>query len=912
MENRNYRVINEIMANASSSIIVLSSSDCEHTSFLSELSNRYPTAYWYNAKLDNPSSFALEVARKVFPDEDTIFKFLQLKFCENDKVDNIILKVMLDEIKKKQGDCLFVFDHLETLPKNFDFSLIELLITNCPKNLKLIFISEKLINLDYSKLEESVPRIVDEFALGKSNDAEEIELDTKDLTPDDIHFLAYISELEEVPTDFAQSIYQKGIAVLRYCSIKHKSLVVSKNQCCFKISRVFHKWATEKSKSLGESIFTDRLENLYYNYLTEQGKHINALKYGIDLNNIDFIRKSLAYIEPDWGLIYQVIEMARYKCNSIDAKYISLEYPDCFTYSIFCDYGQKRYTQALEKLEMLMASGKVSEETLKKCSFLKIKILTKMGEQEKAVDFIRFMFAEGYSYDSLKKYDCVVCCIPQLMHSTQQKVKIEHLKICEKIMQSHDFSQSHLYLKMLQSLSEAFFDLGNYRKAIAMVKKIKDIVPYYLVQHKLLQYFYYMNDLAYAEKVALSALRKAKEYKITTDVASIYCLLFRVYSFWNMEKEAITNIEKAIRCEDSCDFIKYYAISLRALCYARFPKNECAKDIALIYAKLCEQSNPKYAVMLYSGVAYWYWKNRRKEEALYYSMKALKGNARNEMWLIASGVAINYALEDENNQEMKQIVSKFFYTAEQYAMDMTLIDYDDLTSNIIKFATERNLTTPYIEKIITAIKNKAIKLEHTVKVKAQVMSSVSVTVNGEEIQWKTKKARELFLLYIFKGAQGIDRNKIFSLLWGEYIYESAINNLKTTNNIIRRTLSQYNIKHKLSYKNGKYFLTISNCEFDYTKYQNYIDRFNSEVMLSEKINLMLDIVEMYGDGFAPELVNAEFKETRITLKHNICLMLVEFIRTLMEKGRVIDANKFQNALTRIDDGGRYRDMALLD
>jgi two-component SAPR family response regulator len=912
MEKRNNRVINEIMANASSSIIVLSSSDCEYTSFLSELSNRYPTTYWYNAKFDNPFSFSLEVARKVFEDEDTIFKMLQFKYCENDKVDNIILKVVLDEIKKKQGDCLFVFDHLEELPDYFDFSLIELLIRNCPKNLKLIFISEKLINVNYSKLEEYVPKIVNEFALGDNESAKTINIDSKDLEPTDIHFLAYISQIEEVPLELATSIYPKGVTVLRYCSIKYKDLVVNKNQCCFKISRTFHKLVVEKSETLKDSPFNHNIEDLFYEYLTQKGKHINALKFGIDIGNLNYIRRSLLIISHDWGLIYQLLEMTKYKSNAMDKKYINMDYPDCFAYSALCDYGQGNYDDALKKIETLISWEYLEQEALKKCYFYKVKILNEMGEYEKAVDFIRDMFAEGYSCDSLKKYDCIVCCIPQLMHNAEQKIKVEQLKTCEKIIQSGVCSDSYLYLRMLQSMGEAFFDLGNYRKAIQIVQKIKSIAHFYVVPHKLLQYFYYMNDLSYAEKIALISLQKAKEYDITTDVASIYCLLAKVYSFWNMEKEATKNIEMAINCEDSCDFIKYNAISLRVIFNARFPKKEFPKDIAIIYAKLCEQTNTKHAVMLYGSIAFWYWKHHRKEEALFYTNKCLKGNSRNEMWLIASGVAINYALEDEINQDMKQIVTKFFYTAEQYAMDMVLVDFDDLSANIIKYATERNLITPYVEKIIKLIKNKSQKNDNSVKVKIQVMNTVLVQVNGEEIRWKTKKARELFMIYIFKGSQGIDRAKIFSLLWGEYIYESAINNLKTTNNIIRNTLSKYKIVYKLGYKNGKYSLSLANCEFDYVKYHKYIERFSAENILSEKITLMLDIIDMYGDGFAPELINAEFKEIRATLKNNICFMLAEFIKTLKEKGRLIDANKFQNALVRIDDQGKYRDMTRLD
>ena len=91
-------------------------------------------------------------------------------------------------------------------------------------------------------------------------------------------------------------------------------------------------------------------------------------------------------------------------------------------------------------------------------------------------------------------------------------------------------------------------------------------------------------------------------------------------------------------------------------------------------------------------------------------------------------------------------------------------------------------------------------------------------MDKREIFWKTKKCKELFLLYSFY-PDGIERNKIISEIWSDYVYASAINNLKTTNNLIRKTLKEYGIPFDFSYANGKYKLTTEYSESDIDAYR---------------------------------------------------------------------------------------------
>lgn len=906
MDKRNNRVINEIMSNSASSIIILSSSDCENTAFLSELSNRYPTTYWFNAKFDDQFSFSLEIANKVLHDKEIYRKMIQLKYCENDKVDNIIINVVLDNIRKKQGDCLFVFDHLEKLNSDFDYSLIELLIKNSPKNLKLIFISENLINLNYSLLEHYAPKIVDEFALGSSMQSITTDIDVADLTDNDIHFLAYISQISQAPIEFINTIYKRGVHLLKYIGLKYPSLVINKGEE-FAISRQLFEIAKNKSSQRGISPYTDNILNLLYNFY-KTNKVMNALRLAFILDNLDFINETLNKIFEIEGYMIRLCEFAKCESNTIKEEYISLENIHCYGYSAIYDFESGKYETALKKLEKILALNTLSKSAYIKYSYIKVKTLIELKEYSRGIEFINGIIKDN---EEIKEYECLLCFMPILLHDVEQKIDMECMKKCERHISLNSKTDSILHIKTLQFMSEAFFELGNYRKAIMMIQKIKTLVPFYVMPYRLLQYFYYMNDPIYAEKIALNALDKAKEFDIVTDVASIYCLLNKIYSFWGMKEEALLNIEKAVKCENSCPFIKYYAISLRVIYYARFSKKEFAKDIALIYAKQCEQNNNKYAFLIYGSVAYWYWRNGMREEAQFYANKCVVStNSKTGLWLLATGVALNYALEDDTNEDLKTIVSKFFYTSEQYAMDMVIIDFDDCFINVIKYAQEHNLNHEYVEKLQSFINQKVRKEDKSNKVKIQIMGNVAIYVNNQEIVWKTKKARELFIIYVMRANAGIDRSKIFDLLWNEYIYESAINNLKTTNNIIRNTLTEYGIDFKLNYKNSKYTLTLKNYEFDYAKYEKYLDKFNIENGLGEKVNIMLDIINIYNTGFSNEFISSEFKELGQTVKQNLCLMLIEFIKLLIEKGRIIDAKKFMNSLMRIDDTGKYQDIIL--
>ena len=55
-------IINEIMSSKSSSTIILTESDGEHSGFINDLANNYRTTFWVNASYDNDYSLAFTIA----------------------------------------------------------------------------------------------------------------------------------------------------------------------------------------------------------------------------------------------------------------------------------------------------------------------------------------------------------------------------------------------------------------------------------------------------------------------------------------------------------------------------------------------------------------------------------------------------------------------------------------------------------------------------------------------------------------------------------------------------------------------------------------------------------------------------------------------------------------------------------
>jgi len=898
------------MSNTSSSVMVLSSSDCINTIFLSELSNRYSSTFWFNAKQDDIYSLSLDLSEKVLPNEpETHQKYLQLKYCENPGVDKVILNEILQKINEKKGDCLLVMENLESIPKNFNYQLIEYLLLNCPKNLKVILISESILPLNYNKLGKFAPKILDEYILPSNSNLEFKELKLDDLNTDDIQFLSYVSNLYSITPEFAKRIYKNGVTVLDYITVSNEGYVQRKGKTRYGISSIL------KSLLQNNNIYnTDNYKNNIYdelfNYLMETKEYINALRVGIKLVNVEYFTNAIKAMLLDNDYLVRLFVFASSEKNDTMDEYFCIENYVCYGYSAIRDLVKHKYEDCLEKINQILSLEFLQDYEFLIAAFIKMRALEYYKGANEAIDFIRTLLPNTYSFDEIKIYEMIILYLPRLFRDSDYEINRKALYNCTKFLDTNQLPYNQLYVKALQALSEAYFDIGNCRKAQEYLQLIHNKVEFYVIPYKFLQYYYYAGDMVVAEDMAKRALANAHKYGEYRDVSYVFCLFARIYAYMGYKNEALKYSDKAVgatNCGDSC---KYYSIWAKTIVYAEFSKDEYPKEIALIYAKIAEKKQSKFAADLYAGISYWCWQNGQKEEAKHYASKSLLATKNHTLiWVFSSSVLINYAISCNDTKGIAEYLENLLNVCEANALDTIFIDYSVFFVPILKFALHSKICVEYVKKLNKIPKQTiGTPMKNDKEVQIKVMSDTSICVNGVEMQWKTKKSRELFMLYIYKGSKGIERSQIFSLLWGEYIYESAINNLKTTNNIIRKTLLNYDVCFKLEYKNAKYTLTLPQYKFDFEQYLQYMSNFDKAIPIADKIAIMLDIVNIYGVGFAPDLGNPEFVKVRAETRHQLSIKLVEFIKLLREHHRYIDAKKFINVLTKIDDGNAYDEM----
>ena len=101
------------------------------------------------------------------------------------------------------------------------------------------------------------------------------------------------------------------------------------------------------------------------------------------------------------------------------------------------------------------------------------------------------------------------------------------------------------------------------------------------------------------------------------------------------------------------------------------------------------------------------------------------------------------------------------------------------------------------------------------KLDAKCFGRFTVSVNGEEILFRTKKAEEIVAILIDRRGQSISRNHLADLLWKEFDGDKANVNMNTTIHYTRKTLLENGIGNLIIYKNYSYYINLNylNCDF---------------------------------------------------------------------------------------------------
>ena len=908
MDNNNFAVINEIMSCKASSTIILTESNGEHVGFVADLANNYQKTFWLSIGHANIYSFAMTFAHKLLRDPSKLMKFLQFNQCESDyNKDIIIINAVLEQVASWNYDCLLVIDNLEKLYKSFDHKILETIIKNAPKNLKIVLISETFPDLNYNVFDTFAPKLITQDRLSVVPFDKNIA--SENFSEEDWEFLAKIaSSREHVDKRIIERIYpERGIELVEYISRRYRSVIMAKGDELFHISTKLAGFLKE-FKGIDCSQYTEWYDTFLYEYFCslEARQYIMALVIAIDYGKEEWIDEAVSRIVNNSGMHCLLTEfLSRY---DLSKKQYSNRYRYVRYLIIVSDLMNKRYDEALQKSRELI---KEVEERSQLESRLIRAIAESMffgGQKRECGEYAKSIISERvskYGIEALEELVEIVKGLPDVIINGNLHIEVSTYKSYEKYLLEEQHKSKPWYYSMLQNCIRTNLGLGNYKRSIELLKQLKTDIPYYVVPHNIIAVYFFAGDMELAKKAANEIIVNSHINGVSSNITDAYVLLGLVSFYYNNYSDAQQMLDFAVKnfsTRKQGESSLFNAVSIRAVVYAEMGRAEYGKDIALLYEQRCEITGSKYAATMAGTAAYCYWVLRDKENALHYAKKCIANSSeRAAFWLISTAIVINYLFEEDDDEfkTSRPLVAKFLNASKNYGMHMLFVMCSKCFLPLIECAEKFGIDPDYVCQVRNVIERKEIDAFMDSSVTVKFMGTTAVFVDKKEIIWKTRKAKELFLMYVLRGEEGIDRNEIINTFWSDYLYVSAINNLKTTNNIIRNTLSSRNIKFKLEYVNSKYTLKLANVNTDLESYDRLIRELYIEGDVYQKMRIMTKIITMYGIGFAPDIKVAYFDKKREKLRDDLGIEIIKLIREVANRGDAVAIKQYVSTLKKL-------------
>jgi|AGTN01.1.fsa_nt_gi Response regulator containing CheY-like receiver and SARP domains len=899
-------LLNDIMANNTSAVMLFAPAGTGKTDFLTELAGRYRTVYWISATTVDIRLFAYYLVEKVLTDDPCLkFKLNQLLFSKSEfNGDGVVLTAVLDYIAKIKGNCLMVFERMERLPEDFDLSLIERLIKHCPPNLKIVISSDKYINFDYTKFEPMYPTLIDETILLPRDPSPDFEKYLRDVSEEDKAFLVYISDLVSVDVDFIKELHPRGADLLYYLNRK-ESYVATRDVKTFRPNTLLRNYLAglkEKYREINSGLEKIPAVKRYAEFLLKTDRLMSAADYFTELSDYAMLDECARRAINEDRYLLRLPDLAQ------AVKRRNFEYrEDRYDYRYFYALIQEargEYPQAIENLKGLaghfMKLG--PDRTLAAVLNRLARLTQKFSPEDVSYGEL---FKEAFAkFDKGSANFLTALSIP-----FRKEVGVG-LQDAEAFLESPEAKDRYFYIKSVEELGYAYFELGNYKRALEVMRGLKAYFPQYVIPHNFIAFVYFGGDVKEAERMAREALSFALENDITKDISLLYTTLAMIDVYYNLVDEAFEKYDAAVRLDKLNNAVKFYNIGQRCIAYAKFKSPGYAKETAHIYLKYCETFAPKYENIMQLALAYSYLRMGEQEKAYDLATKAIQsGKPRTTNWLLGMAIATDYMLSKGDLKDAATLVRNILKTSYAYGLEMLVVDYYyDVFINIIAYAKAGGIETEYIRKIEDSLSKKRESKVAAGNLKVNMFGAVSAYASGKEIKWKTKKSRDLFFRYLLAKEEGVERGEIIEFLWKDYLYESAINNLKTTNNIIRKTLSATGASFDLAYVNSKYVLRIKNIESDYENYLALREKLAPEEDTAKKVEIMNGMLKLYKGDLASDVEGKEFSDERKNVKQELIINLLKLIRALAKQGDFIEAKRYLSSLILIDPENDYKHM----
>jgi DNA-binding SARP family transcriptional activator len=904
--------MSEIMSNSTSAVMLFAPIGSGKADFLTELSCRYHTVYWFSPLDCEMSLFVYNLINKVMDSNDDALakKLRQLLYCRSQFNDeSVVITAVLDYISNIRVNCIMIFEHMECLPENFKLSILQRIIKHCPSNLKIVVSSNEYINLDFMEFDPLCPKLIDEDIMGEQYGKPTPEGYLEFLSPIQKAFLTYISDVRTIDMGFISKIYDGAQGLMTslgrngyYVTIRDRTRIHLSLELTDYLKSERHKYT-----ELIQKLFPHSLIERIADYKVASKEYFSALRLYASINKIDKCNESIKLMLRDEDAILMALDFAL--SNSNITKYPQLEYPYwSLSYTVSCEARndtEMAYDLCSKLLTIFHDTGDILGEMITLGRMIQIAF-------KKKGDTINSL--KSSIVDAFNQQDPLYVTNRSLIFKGILEFKKElHLSTADidELLDTMARDKWFQYIKNIEIAAYSYFDIGRYKKAIELTSTIKSYFPYYVIPHKFIAFKYYAGDVDVAENMVQNALKFALENNISEDIGLLYCTMATIDIFRGRIKDAFQKYDKAVTLDKTDSYAKFFNITKRCSAYSRFKSPYYSKEIAHIYLKYCRTFAPEFEHMILPSVAFAYYKLEDYDKAVEYAKKGIEScTEHTTYWLICMAMLTVYEMQNRNLKDFSSLVQKILAAAYTHGMDMIIIDYyEECFEPLITYAQIHKIEEEYVNRILEILQIKTTDAFPSRTLKVTMFGTcVQMYADGKEVLWRTRKAKELFLHYLMTRDAGVDRNSIVNFFWKDYLYNSAINNLKTTNNIIRNTLKQYGVDCDLKYTNSKYVLKIDDVESDYFAFIELKNKYSEDLPITQRIKIVNSMLKLYKGEFAEEINSKEFIYERRTLKQSFILTVIKLMRLLTKEGDYLEAKRLLSHLVLIDKQNDYTHM----
>lgn len=172
-------------------------------------------------------------------------------------------------------------------------------------------------------------------------------------------------------------------------------------------------------------------------------------------------------------------------------------------------------------------------------------------------------------------------------------------------------------------------------------------------------------------------------------------------------------------------------------------------------------------------------------------------------------------------------------------------------------------------------------------VKVTCFGKFTVSINGEQLKFRTAKAEELFAYLIDSEGKNVHRNHIIDSFWMDYEGDRGMILFNTTLYYLKKAFIQKGAQLKIEYNRGSYQLDLEKIECDAIDFMNRIR--NLKPVSSQTIKHYEDALALYTNDYFEQNEYDWAVKKRMDLKEKYTSLLFEVFKYYMQEGNATQA-----------------------